>query len=182
MVTAGFSHDGYLVCSGRFRLASGELVRVRQALGFTLIEMMVVLALAAILAALAAPSFTAQIANQRVDSAAQELQSLLQFARSEAVYRRVESSFTGMGRAWTARAGLQLLREAQVPAAVTVLPTGDSTQGVKFETTGSAKLVSGASTPYTLAVTAPDATRMHCLSVTRSGVVRQQKLPAGGSC
>src|SRR2546427_357715 len=34
--------------------------------GFTLIEMMVVVALVAILAALAAPSFIAQIANQRV--------------------------------------------------------------------------------------------------------------------
>lgn len=59
--------------------------------------MMVVVALVAILAALAAPSFIVQIANQRVSSAALELQSLLQLARSEAVYKRVESSFCGRG-------------------------------------------------------------------------------------
>jgi type II secretion system protein H len=105
-------------------------------LGFTLIEMMVVVALVAILAALAAPSFSTQIANQRVTSVAQELQSLLQLARSEAVYRRTESSVTGMGQTWSAKAGSQLLREAQMPAAVTVSPGSDSSDGVKFATTG----------------------------------------------
>jgi prepilin-type N-terminal cleavage/methylation domain-containing protein len=151
-------------------------------LGFTLIEMMVVVALVAILAALAAPSFSTQIANQRVTSVAQELQSLLQLARSEAVYRRTESSVTGMGQTWSAKAGSQLLREAQMPAAVTVSPGSDSSDGVKFATTGAATLISGANTQYTLAVTAPKASRMQCLSVTRSGLVRQQRMPAGATC
>ncbi|WAT83519.1 GspH/FimT family pseudopilin [Delftia acidovorans] len=150
--------------------------------GFTLIEMMVVVALVAILAALAAPSFIAQIANQRVSSAALELQSLLQLARSEAVYKRVESSFVGTGQTWSAKSGGQLVREARVPDAVTVSPSGDSSQGVLFETTGTARQFSGASTLYTLTVTARHATRMHCLRVTRAGLVRQQRLPAGGSC
>ncbi|MPS98116.1 MAG: prepilin-type N-terminal cleavage/methylation domain-containing protein [Pseudomonas sp.] len=150
--------------------------------GFTLIEMMVVVALVAILAALAAPSFIAQIANQRVSSAALELQSLLQLARSEAVYKRVESSFVGAGQTWSAKTGGQLVREARVPDAVTVSPSGDSSQGVLFETTGTARQFSGASTLYTLTVTAHHATRMQCLRVTRAGLVRQQRLPAGGSC
>ena len=150
--------------------------------GFTLIELMVVVALVAILAALAAPSFLTQIANQRVSSAAQDLQSLLQLARSEAIYKRTESSFTGAGNTWSAKTGGQLVRESQVPGAVSVSPSGDSTQGLNFETTGSARLVSGANTQYTLSVTAPHASRVQCLSVTRSGLVRQQRLPAGGSC
>jgi len=144
--------------------------------------MMAVVALVAILAALAAPSFSAQIANQRVISVAQELQSLLQLARSEAIYRRTESSFTGAGQTWSARAGSQLLRETQVPAVVTVSLGSGSSDGVQFATTGAATLTSGASTQYTLAVTAPKATRMQCLSVTRSGLVRQQRMPAGATC
>lgn len=143
---------------------------------------MVVVALVAILAALAAPSFSTQLANQRVSSAAHELQSLLQLARSEAIYKRTESSFTGTGKTWSAKTGGQLVRESQVPDSVSVSPSVDSAQGLQFETTGVARLVSGSNTPFTLSVTAPHATRVQCLSVTRSGLVRQQRLPAGGSC
>ncbi|QPS10101.1 GspH/FimT family pseudopilin [Delftia acidovorans] len=150
--------------------------------GFTMIELMVVVALVAVLAALAAPSFTTQIANQRVNTAAQELQSLLQFARSQAVHQRTESNFTGAGQTWSVKTGAQLLRQARVPEAIVVSPAANSTQGVRFESTGVARLVSGANASYTLAVTAPHATRMQCLSVTRAGLVRQQRLAAGGAC
>jgi type IV fimbrial biogenesis protein FimT len=56
--------------------------------GLTLIELMVTLAVLAILLALAAPSFTTFVKNARLDSATTDIQSALSLARSEAVTRR----------------------------------------------------------------------------------------------
>ncbi len=55
--------------------------------GFTAIELMVVVAIMAILLALAAPSFTPLIERWRVRDAAETLTSSLYFARSEAIKR-----------------------------------------------------------------------------------------------
>ncbi|HQS19526.1 MULTISPECIES: GspH/FimT family protein [unclassified Acidovorax] len=59
----------------------------RQARGFTLLEVMVVVAIIAVLAAIAAPSFTPLIERWRVRQAVEGLQSTLYFARSEAIKR-----------------------------------------------------------------------------------------------
>jgi type IV fimbrial biogenesis protein FimT len=53
--------------------------------GFTIIELMIVLAIAAILAAIAAPSFTATIQDNRLATQVNELQASLGLARSEAI-------------------------------------------------------------------------------------------------
>jgi type IV fimbrial biogenesis protein FimT len=55
--------------------------------GFTLIELMVVVALAAIVLALAAPSFSGLLERRRLEGAAAELGTDIQYARSEAVQR-----------------------------------------------------------------------------------------------
>ena len=59
----------------------------------TLIEMMVVIALAALIISLAAPSFSEYIVTQRVRSVHAQLATDLQYARSEAVAR---GSFVGV--------------------------------------------------------------------------------------
>lgn len=53
--------------------------------GFTLIELMVVVAMLAILAALASPSWTSLIVNNKIRAAVNEWNGSLQFARSEAL-------------------------------------------------------------------------------------------------
>jgi type IV fimbrial biogenesis protein FimT len=57
--------------------------------GFTLVELMVTLAVAGIVVSLATPSFNEMIANSRLTSAANELVGALSYARSEAVKRGV---------------------------------------------------------------------------------------------
>lgn len=147
--------------------------------GFTLLEAMVVVALVAILAALAVPSFSTAMANQRVNSAAQELQGLLLFARAESVYKRTQSSATASGQKWEAKMGAQVLRETVLSDAVSVVP--GSANGVVFEVTGAARPAVG-SPPYTLQISATQASRVQCLSVTGAGLVRQQKVAVGQSC
>lgn len=72
-----------------------------RAKGFTLIELMMVVAIGAILATLAAPSMRDLILKNRLRGAAEEAQSMLQLARSEAVKRNADVyvSFTD-GAAW----------------------------------------------------------------------------------
>lgn len=79
--------------------------------GFTLVELMVTLAVAAILMAIATPSFTSLINSNRLSGGANELVAALQTARMEAVRRnarvlvcRSENSQTcaGAGDLWPA--------------------------------------------------------------------------------
>lgn len=61
--------------------------------GFTAIELMVVVAILGILAALAAPSFTETVKRYRVTSVRDDMTAAIQWARSEAIRRRVQVGF-----------------------------------------------------------------------------------------
>lgn len=58
--------------------------------GFTLIELMVTIAVLAVVIAIAAPSFTSVIQSNRTTALHHEILGALQLARSEAVKRRTE--------------------------------------------------------------------------------------------
>lgn len=60
----------------------------KHALGFNLLELMITLAVAAILLGLAAPNFSEMIRNNRLTSSANDLLRSTQFARSEALKRQ----------------------------------------------------------------------------------------------
>ena len=62
--------------------------------GFTMIELMVTLAIAAVLLTLVAPSFTDQLARRRLEGAATELSTDLQFTRSLAVSSSASAALT----------------------------------------------------------------------------------------
>ena len=62
--------------------------------GFTLIELMVVVALLAVFAALAIPSFVDFIRKNEVQAKANEITRLMQYARSEAVSTRSSVTIT----------------------------------------------------------------------------------------
>ena len=66
----------------------------RRARGFTLIEMLVAMAIAAIVLTVAVPSFSDYMNKKRVEGVASELSTDIQFARSEAVARNVAVRIT----------------------------------------------------------------------------------------
>jgi type IV fimbrial biogenesis protein FimT len=62
--------------------------------GFTAVELMIVVVIIGILTAFAAPAMTQMVRNQRVKSAAFDLNASLVFARSEALKRNVAVTIT----------------------------------------------------------------------------------------
>jgi type IV fimbrial biogenesis protein FimT len=109
--------------------------------GFTAIELLIVIAVIAVLAALAGPSFTPIIERWRVRQAAEDLQASLYYARSEAIKRGGNvtitkspnssncanaSSNTQWGCGWTVDAGGTSLQQVAAPNRVAITLAGSS--------------------------------------------------------
>lgn len=107
--------------------------------GFTLIEVVVVVALLAIVATIAAPSFRSFIGTMNSKSAAFDLISDLTVARSEAIKRNANITVTPIGGDWAkgwevAAGGVKLRERAALTSSLTV--GGDAGAGVVFAPNG----------------------------------------------
>jgi len=98
--------------------------------GFTAIELMVTVAVLAILAALAAPSFGSIIERYRTRQAAEDMLGTLYFARSEAIKRSggvtVEANGGDWATGWTVKSDgvTDPIKIAMAPARVSVISVG----------------------------------------------------------
>ncbi len=112
----------------------------RKPKGFTLIELMVVVALLGVFAAIAVPSFTQFIANNRTQSLNNELLALLQFARSTAVEERVTIKVCQESGGWTVKkkdcmSSTEAVRRMDIPNGASI--TSDQNE-VSFRYNGTA--------------------------------------------
>lgn len=157
-------------------------LRPRRRGGFTLVELMVAVAVIGILAAIGVPSMTALINANRVSSAAGELTAAMQIARSEAVRRNDRVSVCGNAACtstdWSEVVIVHpnptaddpaVIRSTAAPAGVTI--TGPAA-GVVFRPSG--VITSGAS----VCVPVNNSYSQQKVTVMISGVVSNEK----GTC
>jgi len=77
--------------------------RPKASAGFTLIELMITVAILAVFAAVALPSFSKSITNSRVQASSNELASLIQYARSTAAQNNQSMDLCVSSGVWTVR-------------------------------------------------------------------------------
>lgn len=122
--------------------------------GFTMIELLITIAILGIILAFAVPSFQTMIENNRVTSEANTLLSAVNLARTEAIKRgavvSVQHEGAGFGDGYcvvvgalgasadcaTASGNDVLVREFEAPNAVTVTDNGAGLGGVSFDGRG----------------------------------------------
>lgn len=145
--------------------------------GFTLVELMIAIVILAILASIAAPSFVRLIASQRVRAAAFDLHGDLSFARSEAIKRNSNVTFSPKNTSdW--KGGWDVK-----DASSNVLKTQQALSGNLLATGGAGVTFGGAGRPSTtLSVTVKDdslpTTDWRCVSMDLSGRVSSK----AGAC
>jgi type IV fimbrial biogenesis protein FimT len=147
------------------RLNKGMKQRMKQMLGFTLTELMVVVAIVGIIAGIAAPSFAAMIRENTARAQVNELLALAHYARSEAIKRQSTVSLvvtTPSAGGWKGEVtvGTVLLKEMDKTA------TGTKVSAVNLGFDLRGRRTAGSA---------------NCLSVAYSGYQRQLQIGVGGT-
>lgn len=98
-------------------------MHIKKIQGYTLMELLTVLAIFGILASIALPSFVQQIKQDRLVTNANQLHSVYKFARSEAVKREKPISLIASGNQWSVTMDIGLTTESVL---LIFTPTHDS--------------------------------------------------------
>lgn len=112
--------------------------------GFTLVEVMVTIAVLAILATIAIPNYQRFVAESRMSAQANDLLTALHLARSEAVKRNAQVSVSAIGGNWAS--GWRVVANSEVLREFAALKAGSTLDGggittVTFQSNGQAGVV-----------------------------------------
>lgn len=152
----------------------------RHVSGFTLVELVITLAIAVILAAIAAPSFQNMMASQRVQAASSDLIHHLMLARSEAIKQNRsitllsnsgEEEWQGGWQVFPANAAAALLKVQSAYASIVITAAVDS---VTYNRDGRV----ATNQPVLFTVTDPtlgNDAQARCIRITVTGMPISQK-------
>lgn len=130
---------------------SGWVLLVRNRNGFSLVELMIVVAIVAVLLLIAAPNFASWMNNARIRSAAESIQDGLRIARNEAAQRGTKIRFelaSATAASWTV-CQLPSTGTACTASGSTVIETRGATES-QVTLTGSTKISALTSTATVL--------------------------------
>lgn len=149
--------------------------------GFTLVELMISLSVAAILAAVAVPSYRTFISSQRIRAASYDITSVLLQARSEALKRNRAVTIAATGGNWQngwemttihpTQGSLMLSRHEAFPGMTVTAPT------TTLVYAGNGRLSNGA-TFLSFSMANGSSTVARCVTVSLSGIPTSRK----GAC
>jgi type IV fimbrial biogenesis protein FimT len=167
--------------------------RVHRARGFTLIELMVTIAVIALLAAVAAPAMVTLMNSNRLSSSAGELAAALQLARAEAIRRSATVTVCGSADGATCTNGASwdnwlVLGTNNMDDTTEVIRSGNMSRtlqisgpaaGVSFNSAGT--IPAGANLTVCIPTDQP-ADNQRVLTVMLSGAVITARNNGGGAC
>ena len=121
---------------GKHKIQEMEIMRKNS--GYTITELMVTIAVIAILASLAIPSFIAWLPNYRLRSGAEEIQSTLQLARITAIKENATATvdFNTANETYRASVAGQAIRGGRMPAGIDIDSTDFGGDSVEFNSRG----------------------------------------------
>jgi type IV fimbrial biogenesis protein FimT len=165
------------------------LRKIRVPHGFTLIEILIVIVIAGVLATLAAPSFREYIFNQKIRNASFDLIASLSYARSEAITRNaavdiVPVSTSNWANGWSVRTlvgGTDTALRTQGAYEGLSITDSDAPAKLTYGKDGRPSLVGGVDNTFaaTIALPTPLAgVKSRCLTIGLSGTAKS----AEGGC
>ncbi|WP_169257652.1 GspH/FimT family pseudopilin [Aromatoleum toluvorans] len=132
--------------------------------GFSLVELMIAVAVLAILAAIGYPSFQDLLASQRVRAASSALYDSMLVARSEALQRNANATFViaDLATGWSVQVGGN---DVHAQSALPGLSFNPSAPAIAYGPTG--RLITGANTAIT--VSASGTSTQRCIRLDTTG-------------
>lgn len=147
-----------------------RFMALKRNLGFTLIELLIAISIAAILMAVAAPSFRDLVAGQKIKAASYDVMSALMFTRSEALKRNANVSLVqatdGWKNGWTVvAAGPTTLASHD---AFTGLDIAGPTSSLVYSRDG--RITSGAGQTFSISSNVATTVSGRCITIDLSGL------------